>query len=350
MTGKTPPTNRTRKRRAMKLNPGQNTSFEILQTLDAYRASQRAVEETYRVDSGLATGTPYLVVRNDHTYGVAVPVRPEWLETYENTPQQAMLKLVSTSTFHRAGTDYLQVTLADEKLLRTFGDFVDNLFDALAAAENEDPGAVTLRLLAESQRLFHAAGTMVPSKEAQVGLLLELETLRTLYDSIGIDALHRWTGPDKERHDFELEDVSLECKATVSRENLTVTIHGAHQLDPMGDKPLVLLVRKYESTIDKGTSVPLLIREIAELPGIDSDELARKLAESGLSPEVLEKDAEFTRFFHVESHEFDVTADFPAVPVSSLSDRISRVAYTVDLRDPSSVTGYRSDLQILENN
>lgn len=334
----------------MKLNPGQNTSVEQLKNLDAYRASQRTPEEIYEVDLGIPTGVPYLVANIDHSFGVAVPVGSEWLAEYDRRPQQTALKLVSTSTFHRAGTDYLQVTLSDEKLLRTFGDFVDNLFDALRENDGQDPGAVTEQLLAESQRLFRAAGTSVPSNENQVGLLLELETLRALYDSIGADALRRWTGPDNERHDFELRESSLECKATLSRENLAVTIHGAHQLSDMGDKPLVLLVRKYEKTIDGGTSVPDMIRELSGLAGVDTDELIRKLGESGLSPEVLEKDADFSRFLHTETHEFEVTADFPRIPVDALSDRINRVSYTVDLRDPSSIVGHRSKPQILEEN
>jgi hypothetical protein len=334
----------------LRLKHGQNTAFENLKTLDAYRASQRTTEEVYEIDLALTTGVPYLAAKIDHTYGIAVPVGTDWVEAYDRQPQRTALRLVSTSTFHRAGTDYIQVTLSDEKLLRTFGDFVDNLLEALEDNGTEDPGAVTVRLLAESQRLFRAAGTVVPGNEAQVGLLLELETLRTLFESVGIDALRHWTGPDNERHDFELEDTSLECKATLSRENLAVTIHGAHQLDPMGDKPLVLLVRKYEKTVDGGASVPDIVREISELPGIDTDELARRLAEAGLSPEVLEKDTEFARFLHVETHEFDVTGNFPRIPTENLSDRISRVAYTDDLRDPSSLPGYRSEPQILEDN
>lgn len=332
----------------MKIN-GQSQSFESLKNLDAYRATQRSPEEIFPVPLDLTTGSPYLVAFIDHTYGIAIPVSREWTEKYDGQPQKFALKLVTTSTFRRDGTDYLQVTLTDERLLRTFGDFVDNLLEALDEDENTDPGEITMRLLTESQRLFRAAGTAVPGNEIQVGLLLELETFRILYDAVGADILRRWTGPDKERHDFELGQTSLECKATLSRENLVVTVHGAHQLAPMADKSLVLLVRKYERTIDDGTSVPDMIREISMLPGIDNEEFSRKLAESGLSPEVLEKDADFTRFIHVESHEFDVTDGFPAIPVSSISDRISHVAYTVDLRDPSSIVGHRSDLQILED-
>lgn len=332
----------------MKINPDQNTSLEQLKNLDAYRASQRTPEEFFPIDLDLGTGFPYLVASIDHTYGVAVPVGRDWMDHYDQLPQKTTLKLVSTSTFHRDGTDYLQVTLTDENLLRTFGDFVDNLFEALGDNEGTDPGEVTVQLLTESQRLFRAAGTAVPSNEVQAGLLLELETLRRLYDGIGADALRRWTGPDNERHDFELADLSLECKATLSRENLAVTIHGAHQLSPMGDKPLVLLVRKYEKTIDGGLSVPDLIREISALPGIDTEEFARRLGEAGLSPEVLEKDAEFTRFNHVESHEFDITEAFPHVEAEHLSNRINQVSYTVDLRDPSSIPGHRDSLKILK--
>lgn len=332
----------------VRLNPGHNPSFENLKTLDAYRASQRTPEEIYEVDLGLSTGNPYLVASIDHSYGIAVPVGADWLAGYDRQPHPTQLKLVSTSTFHRSGSDYLQVSLSDEKLLRTFGDFVDNLLDALKEDKSADPGAVTLRILSESHRLFRAAGTAVPAAETQIGLLLELETLRRLYDSVGTDAFRRWTGPDNERHDFELEEYSLECKATLSRESLSVTIHGAHQLSTTGGKPLILLVRKYEKTIDGGASVPDLVREISELPGIDPDELARKLGESGISPEILVKDSEFTRFHHVETHEFEVTPSFPRIPVENLSDRVSRVTYSVDLRDPSSVAGHREKSLIME--
>ena len=334
----------------MRIIPGDNTSLDQLKTLDAYRASQRTAEESYEVVLGLTTGNPYLVANIDHSYGVAVPVGAEWLESYDSQPQRDSLKLVTTSTFHRNGTDYIQVSLSDEKLLRTFGAFVDNLFDTLRQNDVLDPGAVTVQLLTESQRLFRAAGTTVPSNEAQAGLLLELETLITLYDSIGADALRRWTGPDNERHDFELEDSSLECKATLSRENLAVTVHGAHQLSDMGGKPLTLLVRKYEKSLDGGTSVPDRIREISELPGIDTDELVRKAGEAGLSPEVLEKSNQFTRFHRVETHEFSVGDGFPRLEVDGLSDRITHVSYTVDLRAPSSIDGYRAKPRILEGN
>lgn len=334
----------------MRLKYDQSMAFETLKTLDAYRASQRTMEEAYELNLNLPDGLPYLVAKVDGTSSIAVPVGRDWLQAYDRQSQRTALKMVATSTFHRAGTDYIQVTLSDQKLLRTFGDFVDNLLEALERCGTEDPGAVTVRLLSESRQLFCAAGTAVPGNEAQVGLLLELETLRALYDTVGTDALRRWTGPDNERHDFELEEASLECKATLSRENLAVTIHGAHQLDSMGDKPLVLLVRKYERTLDGGTSLPDMIREIAELPGINTDELARRLAEAGLSPEILEKDAEFARYLRVETHEFNVDASFPHIPTKGLSDRINQVAYTVDLREPSSLPGYRSEPQILENN
>lgn len=333
----------------MKIN-GLSQSTEKLKTLDAYRASQRLVEMILPVDPQLRTGSPYLVASIDHTYGVAVPVSREWAEQFDKQPDRNSLKLVTTSTFRRDTVDYLQVTLTDENLLRTFGDFVDNLLDVLADAEPIEPGELTLQLLTDSQRLFRAAGTVVPSNEIQVGLLLELETLRSLYETFGPDILRRWTGPDNERHDFEIEDGSLECKATLRRENLAVTIHGAHQLDPMGGKPLTLLVRKYERTFDGGTSIPDMIREISDLPGISPEELVRKLAESGLSPEVLEKDNDFTRFFEVETHEFDVTSDFPSIKSALLPERISHVSYTVDLRAPASIPGHHTELQILRIN
>lgn len=332
----------------MKIKTEQSTSYDTLKTLDAYRASQRTPDETFSIDLGLATGEPYLVASIDHTYGVAVPVGADWLERFDRLPRKESLKLVSTSTFHRGEKDYLQVTLTDEKLLRTFGDFVDNLLEALGSDGESDPGAVTIQLLNESQRLFKAAGTAVPSNEAQVGLLLELEALLGLHERLGPDSLRRWTGPENDRHDFELSDCSVECKATLSRESLAITIHGAHQLAPMGEKPLILLTRRYERTLDGGTSVPDTVRAISGLDGIDTDELVRKLAEAGLSPEVLEKDTEFTRFRAVDTYEFDVTADFPQIDPSTLSDRIGHVAYTIDLRDPSSVVGFRADQQILE--
>ena len=103
----------------MRLKHGQSTAFENLKTLDAYRASQRTSEEIYEIDLGLSAGLPYLAAKIDHTYGIAVPVGADWAENYEKQPQRTSLKLVSTSTFRRAGTDYIQVTLADEKLLRT---------------------------------------------------------------------------------------------------------------------------------------------------------------------------------------------------------------------------------------
>lgn len=334
----------------MKISTAGESSFDALLTIDAYRASRRTEQEVYDVDLELSTGSPYLVANKNQTYGVAVPVGSDWLARYEAQQHHSELKLVTVTTFHRDGRDYLQASLAGTDLLPTFGMFVDNLLEKLGENEDQDPGAVTMNLIAESQRLFRAASTSVPSLEEQVGLLLELEVLYSLYESVGPDIIRRWTGPDSERHDFELRESSLECKATLARESLSVTVHGAQQLDPLDGKPLALLVRKYEKTIDGGTSVPDMVRRIIHFNGIDLDEIAQKLAEAGLSPEVLDKDTEFARFNHVESHEFDIVEDFPRIPADALPGRVSQVSYTVELNDPSAVAGHRSHPVILKDN
>lgn len=333
----------------MKIRQDKTYTFERLRTLDAYRASNRTRVEMYEVDIELATGIAYLVANDDQTFGVSIPVSDAWFQEFDGQTARTELKIVSLSIFRQQNCNYLQITLTDDKLLRTFGDFVDNLIEALSADMKSDPGTICLRLLAESQRLFRAAGTSVPSDEAQVGLLLELEALKALSSAKGTAALQGWTGPENDRHDFELESFSVECKATLSRENFIIAIHGARQLLPSGKKPLILVARRYEKSVESAVSVPQIIRELSAMRCIDIDQLARKLAEVGISPEVLEKETEFTSFRPLESVEFEVDERFPQISLSAIPNRLSHVSYSIDLRDPESIPGFHHSPMILKD-
>jgi hypothetical protein len=87
------------------------------------------------------------------------------------------------------------------------------------------------------------------SKEIQMGLFGELNTLLELY-KFGIDnAVLFWQGPERMEHDFVLPDICYECKV-ISVQGNSVTIHGASQL--YSELPLILRVYKCSISDDDG--------------------------------------------------------------------------------------------------
>lgn len=105
--------------------------------------------------------------------------------------------------------------------------------------------------------------------EAQVGLLGELEFLRSLI-RLGVnklEALESWVGPMKALRDFEFKNWSAEVKTTTSTSTFIANIGSLDQLDPLIKEPLYLAGIKLEESA-VGESLPDVImntRQIFEL-------------------------------------------------------------------------------------
>ncbi|GAA3075925.1 hypothetical protein GCM10010467_14340 [Actinocorallia glomerata] len=173
------------------------------------------------------------------------------------------------------------------------------------------------------------------SEEQILGLFGELVILDHLLDrGIGSRAVHAWTGPAGDDHDFTLSgEAQIECKSTAPHSE-RLFISNEHQLEA-GDVPLILACIRL-SFVDKeddGTSLPELASRIdRRLPADGSvQEFDQKLAEVGLDR--TDDRYRLIRLQHTETRFYEVRGDMPRVVPGDLRPGVSQVRYQIVTSD-----------------
>lgn len=221
---------------------------------------------------------------------------------------------------------FLDLRCTSSQLADVFAVLADNVLGRIREIPNEAPSAL-LAALDEWQRLLHTSRGL-GSDQAR-GLFGELVVLKELARTNAPKAVERWTGPDKELHDFTTTRGDIEVKTSAS-DGMSVIISSLIQLDRIGPAPLVL-VRVAVQSSPQGQSIDELVEELVSM-GCPSGPLARRLSTVGHVPGL--EDAE--RFVQlVPLRGWLVGDDFPALRKSDIPpsrrDAISGVSYTVNL-------------------
>lgn len=172
------------------------------------------------------------------------------------------------------------------------------------------------------------------SRSAQIGLAGELLLLRALWiPALGPEAVHLWSGPDRERHDFTSERIHMEVKAT-TRSRHEHEISRVDQLSvPLGRRLIFASVQLEESSAGSQSLATLIdsifsqIRRdraaidgfLTRLDGLEwSDEMRR-------SPDLL-------RFHLRDAQLFEVDDEFPRLPPAfALPAGLISIRYTISL-------------------
>jgi hypothetical protein len=159
--------------------------------------------------------------------------------------------------------------------------------------------------------------------------------------------LRNWTGPDNGRIDFTGVSAGVEVKATTTREQLLVEIHGLSQLDSRDLEELYLYLEQLEPVPIGGDCVPDAVSRL-RTAGVDTVGLLRSLAKAGYR----QFDAEayrHIRFQCLQRRTYATT--YPGFPRLTpgllggqrLPERIIRLRYTIDLTDSESIPGLVKD-------
>lgn len=277
-------------------------------------------------------------INDERAIGLQIPMDDEVANKFAQDKRSSSLTL-SRDMFRDRPCALL--TLKQPELRNVFEVFCDDFLEK--SVEQPEQAALTASALLKRWRhLFSAAGPKILSPEEEVGLIAELEILEQLLEERGEIAFLRWTGPDKARHDFSFDDISIECKCTLQKNGLFITVHGDTQLEPANDIPLRLVVRKYEATPTGSVHLPDIVDRIVNNPHVSGPEFLSQLVEIGyLHAENLRE--EFKRYRFCEQHTFDITNEFPRLIRVGASDRIQNISYTIDLSSPSEIPGYRND-------
>lgn len=289
--------------------------------LDAGRDSQARPIEAYWTEAG------YM--------GFHIPLSQAQSRTIKSDLRGRNIRL---KKHLKDGQPSVTLTLRNPQFRTIFEVFCDSILEAIDEdPENAGPNVVMLHNRWKS--LLATSSTKTLSQEVEIGLICELQTLEALLVEYGEKAFSYWEGPTFNRHDFVLPDRSIECKATLKRNGLFITIHGKTQLDRYVSSPLELHVRKYETSPNGAISLPSLVNSLLQNPQVPSFLLLDKLLEVGYSHSFDQLDSP-QKYNLLESHQFQVVEDFPCIPLQNLSDRVQQVQYVLDLSSPESVPGY----------
>ncbi|MFY1045972.1 PD-(D/E)XK motif protein [Chryseobacterium sp. GP-SGM7] len=168
----------------------------------------------------------------------------------------------------------------------------------------------------------------------QMGLFAELMFLnKVLIPKRGVaNAITAWGGPESDRQDFSLDDISIEIKSYKTSRGPQVNISSTHQLFT-DVKPLFLIAYGLTEA-ENGQSIVDLISELDMLISCESISIIqvfeRKLIEFGYMPGIT---YDVIYKFTVDSlRGFIVEKDFPRILPHQTSPEIISVNYSIDLQ------------------
>ena len=250
-------------------------------------------------------------------------------------------RYITLRKIQKDGRDAVQLRLENPALENVFHVFVDTYLKNFRS-DRERAATLAQAQLKRWRSLFIPVPPNSLSDTEEIGLICELQEMQILVATDGAQGFYRWTGPDKQAHDFRLEDRGIECKATRVSNGLHVTINGSQQLLPEPNSRLLLSVRKYESSPNGDITLSGVVRQLLDDDRIPSDELLRRLEEMRFSLAGVDPRTE-NSYRLVGRYVFEVGDGFPRLVVDDTEKRISALSYNIDLTSPESVPGYRKD-------
>ncbi len=177
--------------------------------------------------------------------------------------------------------------------------------------------------------------------QMQLGLFGELYFMtNVLFRELGISlALNAWKGYEKNRHDFELPNISFEVKATTSNNPLKVKISNEKQLEKGKLKHLYLTVYNMVSSESKVGDLPQLVDFITKQLANDPHSsiiFRRNIMSLGYK---FEKEEDYNRSYAIinkgkEYYEVDDT--FPSIRLKQLeklnkSNALMDIKYSINI-------------------
>lgn len=274
-----------------------------------------------------------------------VPV-PADTDTYVDWQNRSITFGYRTIVIDGIESLFLALQCKVERLLRPFALLVDDILDSVAAFPS-DANTIARKTVDRWREMFRENRQPLLSESQLSGLYGELVFLERLASHHGALSLDSWTGPQGNRHDFELDNASFEVKTTTNHNNMVVAFHGIRQLESTNARPLYVVAHQIER-LPQGESLPNLLARIYD-SGLDRFELLRKLAEVGYH-EIDAVHYNSAKFSILTNKTFLVDENFPRITYETVGsgtflDKISALQYSVDL---GQLKETQMDLQTLQ--
>lgn len=227
-----------------------------------------------------------------------------------------------TSEFGR----YLDVACLNPRLFEQFDLVVTGVLDRVQSGS--DGAEVAVVEVARWRRLFATLASVNKlSLPEKIGLFAELHVLGQLTEKNSGFRPEFWTGPKREPHDFELQNLAIEVKGITS-DSYSIQINGFDQLSNLSSKALFLVIAEVELNPD-GLTIGEQLEEIA-LGRVDEHPLRQLAAMAGVfgSPE------DTDRFVITKLWIGEVGASFPKLTRENVPfEQIVGVSYSLALPD-----------------
>ncbi len=203
----------------------------------------------------------------------------------------------------------------------------------------KSPAEIIHYVLAKWRRFWGLSSQDLLSRNEIIGLLAEIRFLtEKLIPLVGpAEAVNRWRGPFRSRHDFEWYGFSVEVKATTSIRGRIFHINGIDQLEPPGNGKLFFFGVRLREEGGADQTLPDIIETCHDLLVNDNDALDKfesALIQTGYSPhhnDIYEK----LRFRIIEEALFEVRENFPRICAKNFTGGIpagiERVEYEINL-------------------
>lgn len=215
---------------------------------------------------------------------------------------------------------------------RMFATLCSELADAILS-EGRDPWAAAVVIVQRWQTAWRPVRQPM-SRTAQIGAIGELLMLQTLWlPALGTDAVHYWSGPDRERHDFVTTRLHMEVKATI-RSRHEHEISRVDQLRSPEERRLMLASVQLEESAMGVMSVASLADQLVETLRPDPAALDGFLLRlNGLDwSDEMRRSPDLVRCHLREAQIFEVDEDFPGLPADFvLPDGVLGIRYTISL-------------------
>jgi hypothetical protein len=229
-------------------------------------------------------------------------------------------------------------------------DVVGALDESVAAKLNEDKLLHVFVRRVGAWQEFMRKGAQALSSEAEIGLIGELELLRSAIDAgmLHAAAVESWVGPLGGVQDFEIGAGALEVKTTLSAVGFPARIGSLEQLDDSARQPLFVAGARLRQTND-GQNLPEFIEAMRRSVGGDA-EASRLLSERLLAAGYYDAHADrYHRRFELSGiRVVEVVTGFPRLTPGTAPAGVMRAMYEIDLdKAPGSNLGVEGALKKL---
>ncbi|UVK55610.1 PD-(D/E)XK motif protein [Mesorhizobium sp. AR02] len=218
---------------------------------------------------------------------------------------------------------------ANEKM---FAALCDELVEAIVI-ERRDPWAAAIAIVRAWQSAWRPLRQPM-SRPVQIGLAGELLVLQSLWlPALGSEAVHLWSGPDRERHDFVSFRLHMEVKAT-TRSRHEHDISRVDQLRAPENRRLLFASIQLEESVMGAQSVCSLIDGVMDAIRHDPaavDGFLTKLDSLDWSDE-MRRSPDLVRFHIRDAQIFEVDEEFPQLPPDfTMPNGVLAIRYTISL-------------------